>query len=147
VNAWLHVEWYKTGPGVTWLPEWVNAHLNPDVRAVVVDERGTLADLDWVGAKVRPTFTGHRDVAVAAGALWDAVADGNLAHRGQVELSKAVLSAKQRPMLGGQAFGWDRKAPDSSVLVATSLALWGVDCVRPRRPQRGAGERRAIVLS
>ncbi len=142
----LHVEWYTTGPGVTWLPQWVDAHVNPRVRAVVVDERGALAELDWPGAKIRPTFTGHREVAVAAGLFWDAVTDGTLAHRGQVELTRAVLSAKQRPMLGGQAFGWDRKAPGSSVLVAASLALWGVDCDRPARPRRGSGQRKAIVL-
>ena len=33
---------------------------------MVVDERGAVAELDWAGATVRPTFTGHRDVAVAA---------------------------------------------------------------------------------
>jgi hypothetical protein len=98
--------------------EVLDAHLGPRVRAIVVDARGALAELDWAGAKIRPTMTGHRDVAVAAGLLWDAVTDGTLAHRGQVELTRGVLSAKQRPMLGGQAFGWDRKAPGSSVLVA-----------------------------
>lgn len=143
----LHVEWYTTAPGVTWLPGWVAAHLGPRVRAVVVDERGALAELDWAGARVRPTLIGHREVAIAAGQFVDAVADGALAHRGQVELSRGVLSAKQRPMLGGQAFGWDRKAPGSSALIAVSLALWGVDCVRPARPYRSqTGEREAIIL-
>jgi hypothetical protein len=117
------------------------------VRAVVVDERGALADLDWATVRVRPTLVGHREVAVAAGLLLDAVTDGTVQHRGQVELSRGVLSAKQRPMLGGQAFGWDRKAPGSSVLVAVSLALWGVDCVRPaRRYGRRTGQREAIIL-
>jgi hypothetical protein len=144
----LHVEWYTTAPGVTWLPRWVAAHLAPRVRAVVVDERGTLADLDWAAVRVRPTLVGHREVAVAAGLFSDAVTDGTLQHRGQVELSRGVLSAKQRPMLGGQAFGWDRKAPGSSVLVAVSLALWGVDCVRPARPYgRRTGAREAVILS
>nr|WP_207383926.1 hypothetical protein [Mycolicibacterium komanii] len=83
-------------------------------------------------------------MANAAGLFWDAVTEGT-AHRGQVELSKAVLSAKQRPMLGGQAFGWDRKAPGFSVLIAASLALWGVDCERPARPRRSGAGRQAIV--
>ncbi len=143
----LHVEWYTTGPGVTWLPDWVDAHMNPQVRAVVVDERGALAELDWAGAKIRPTMVGTRDVANSAGSLWDAVADSALAHRGQLELTRGVLSARQRPMLGGQAFGWDRKAPGSSVLVAASLALWGVDCERPARPRRRSGQRRVIVMA
>jgi hypothetical protein len=54
----------------------------------------------------------------------------------RIEAARGVLSAKQRPMLGGQAFGWDRKAGGSSVLVAVSLALWGVDCDKPARPRR-----------
>jgi hypothetical protein len=143
----LHVEWYTTAPGVAWLPKWVDQHIEGSkVRAVVVDERGTLADLDWAAEKVRPTLVGHRDVANAAGLLWDVVTDGTVRHRGQVELNKAVLGAKQRPMLGGQAFGWDRKAPGSSVLLAVSLALWGVECERPARPRRTGEQRRAIVL-
>lgn len=142
----LHVEWYVSAPGVTWLPGWVATHLGR-VRAVVVDERGATAELDWAGARVRPTTVGHRDVAIAAGQFVDAVADGELRHRGQVELSRGVLSAKQRPMLGGQAFGWDRKTPGSSALIAASLALWGVTCVRPTRPRRNTtGEREAIIL-
>jgi len=97
---------------------------------------------------VRPTLVGHREVAIAAGQFVDAVADAALAHRGQVEMSRGVLSARQRPMLGGQAFGWDRKAPGSSVLVATSLALWGVTCTRPARPYgRRTGAREAVILS
>ena len=142
----LHVEWYTSGPGVTWLPAWVDTHLAAGVRAVVVDERGVLAELDWVGAKLRPTLTGHREVAVAAGLFWDAVTEGTLVHRGQVELTRGVLSAKQRPMLGGQAFGWDRKAAGSSVLVAASLAVWGVTCDKPDRPRRKPGGRVATVM-
>lgn len=143
----LTVEWYETGVGVTWLPRWVAAHLTGRVRAVVVDERGALAELDWAGARVRPTMIGHRDVAIAAGQFVDAVADGALTHSGQVELSRGVLSARQRPMLGGQAFGWDRKAPGSSVLIAASLAVWGVTCIRPARPgRRSAGSQREVIL-
>lgn len=143
----MHVEWYTTAPGVTWLPGWVATHLGPKVRAVVVDERGAAAELDWRGVRVRPTLVGHREVAIAAGVFSDAVTDGTLRHRGQVELSRGVLSAKRRPMLSGQAFGWDRKAPGSSVLVAASLAVWGVDCVRPARPLGGgSGSREAILL-
>lgn len=139
----LHVEWYETRQGVTWLPAWIDAHMTPAVRAVVVDERGALAELDWSGAKVRPHLVGHRDVAVAAGEFWDAVTEGRVNHRGQVELTKAVVNAKQRPMLGGQAFGWDRKASGSSVLVAVTLALFGVGCDKPTRPRRS--DRKSVV--
>ena len=142
----LRVEWYTTGPGVTRLPKWVDAHINPQVRAVVVDERGALAELDWAGAKIGPTFIGHREGRwlQACSGMRSLTARWRIAARWSCRA--AVLSAKQRPMLGGQAFGWDRKTPGSSVLVAVSLALWGVDCERPARPRRGSGSRRVVVL-
>ena len=120
-----HVKWYETKEGVTWLPQWISQRLGTgkDVLAVVVDERYPAAERDWQAARVRPTVIGHREVAVAAGAFVDAVTDRHLHHRGQVELSRGVLGAKQRPLLGGRAFGWDRKAPGSSALIAASLAL------------------------
>ena len=50
-------------------------------------------------------------------------------------------------MLGDQAFGWDRKAPGLSALLAVSLALWGVNCERLARPRRGNSQLRVIVLT
>ena len=144
----LHVEWYHEGDGVRWLPEWVAARLSK-VRAVVVDQRNPLAELDWKAAGVRPTTTGVREMAAACGAMFDAVTGGSVRHPGQVELTRGVLGAKQRPMVGGQGFGWDRKAPGSSTLTAASLALWGVDSStveRPRRRKPGKGGRTATVL-
>lgn len=148
----LTVEWYRTEPGVTWLPDWIAERLGPKVRAVVVDERSPLAELDWRTAKIRPTMADSRDVGLAAGLFYDAVGEGELHHRGQLELTRAVLGAKQRPI--GQAFGWDRKAPGSSVLIAASLAVFGVTCPRPQRPRRSssrpqrasAGRRRVVVM-
>lgn len=146
----LHLEWYHTAAGVQWLPEWVAARLAPTVRTIVVDERSPLVELDWAGAGVRLTTIGARDVAMAAGAVWDAVTEHKLRHRGQVELSAGVLGARQRPMLAGQGFGWDRKASGSSTLIAASLALWGVQAERVKRPRRSIpgveDEQRAVVL-
>jgi hypothetical protein len=62
-------------------------------------------------------------------------------------LSRGVLGAKQRPLFGGQAFGWDRKAPGSSALIAASLALRGVHAEKPQRPRRRPpGEVRRVVI-
>jgi hypothetical protein len=140
----LHVEWYETRPGVQWLPEWIDSHLTDRVRAVVLDERNAVAELDWASHKIRPMLIGHRDVAVGAGALWDAISEQKMNHRGQVELSRAVLSARQRPL--GQAFAWDRKAAGSSVLIAASLAVFGVSVQRPIRPRRSGGKARIVVI-
>lgn len=62
-----------------------------------------------------------------------------------VELTRAALGAKQRPMMGEAAFGWERRAPGSSVLIAASLALFGVECERPLRPSLNASRRRIVV--
>lgn len=49
-------------------------------------------------------------------------------------------------MVGGQGFGWDRKAPGSSALIAASLALWGVEAPKPLRPRASRpGEGRGAV--
>lgn len=145
-----HVEWYETREGVRWVPEWVAARLSPKVRAVVLDARNPLAELDWAAAGVRPTIASTRDIAAAAGGLYDGIADGSIRHRGQVELSRGVLGARRRPLVGGQAFGWDRKAPGSSALLAASLAAWGVDAADVQRPRRRrAGEasgRQGVVM-
>jgi hypothetical protein len=140
----IHVEWYETRQGVQWVPQWISERLNERVRAVVIDERGQCAELEWIGAKVRPTMIGHHDVAVAAGLFHDGITEATLRHRAQVELSKGVLAARQRPL--GQAFAWDRKAAGSSALVAATLALFGVSMERPLRPRRDDRKRRVIVL-
>ena len=132
----LHVEWYETQDGTAWLPEWVRPRIGKAVRAVVVDQRNAAAELDWRAAGVRPTVATSRDVPAAAGGLFEAVTSGTVRHRGQTELTRAVLGARQRPMMGGHVFGWDRKAPGSSVLLAASLALWGVEAQTVERPLR-----------
>lgn len=145
----LHIEWYETQEGVTWIPAWLQLRVSGRVRAVVIDERSPLAELDWRSFGIRPTVIKTRDVTTAAGGVVDAVADGAVRHRGQTELTRGVLGAQQRPMLGGAAFGWDRKGPGSTVLIAASLALWGVDAKvvgRPRVRLPGESGRRATVL-
>ncbi len=131
---------YKVGGAVRIRREDVEQIRQPRQQETTVTDA---ADLDW--ASVRPHPIGSRDVASAAGLFVDGVSDGTLRHTGQLELTKAVLGAKQRPI--GQSFGWDRKAPGSSVLIAASLALFGVSVPRPVRPRRGERrERRATLL-
>lgn len=140
----IHVEWYETLPGVNWLPEWIDQHVNDTVRAVVCDERGHAAEADWAAHRIRPHFIGHRDVAAAAGLFLDGVSEAVFRHRGQVELSVGVLNARQRPI--GQAFGWDRKAAGSSALIAASLAVFGVTVDKPLRPRRSGRKAKIVVL-
>lgn len=129
-----HVEWYVTDPGMAWLPAWLAQRITNRLRAVVVDTKNPAADLPWRAHGVRPLLIDARGAAQASGQMYDAITAGALRHRGQVELSRGVLGARQRPMLSGAQWAWDRKAPGSSVLIAASLALYGVTAERPKRP-------------
>ncbi|OYN89278.1 hypothetical protein [Parenemella sanctibonifatiensis] len=147
-DGFVHLEWYATDEGVTWLPNWVAARLHPKVWAVVIDERSSVASLDWAAAGVRVTTARTRDIADASGLFVDAVNDRLIRHPGQIELSRGVLEARIRPLAGG--FSWDRKAPGSSALIAATLAAWGVG-VEPRRlvppDANRKSTRTAILLS
>lgn len=129
-----HVEWYVTEPGMTWLPSWIADRITNHLRAVVVDSKNPAADLPWRQHGVRPLLLDARGAAQAAGQMFDTVTAASVRHRGQVELSRGVLGARQRPMLSGAQWAWDRKAPGSSALIAASLALYGVTAERPKRP-------------
>lgn len=128
--------------------------LAPAVAAALIEGRDPVTDpqvqrMDWASAGVRPTLTGVREMAAACGALFDAVTGGQVRHPGQVELTRGVLGAKQRPMVGGQGFGWERKPAGSSTLIAGSLAVWGVDSttvLRPRRRKPGEGDARTATV-
>lgn len=139
VDGFAHLEWYITDPGIAWVAPWVGERLTNEARAVVVDSKNPAADLPWRAHGVRPLLLDARGAAHAAGQVYDAVSSGSLRHRGQVELSRGVLGARQRPMLNGAQWAWDRKAPGSSVLIAASLALYGVTAERSKRP-RVSGE-------
>jgi hypothetical protein len=71
---------------------------------------------------VQPTV---REVAGAAGAFYDLVADGGLRHLGQHQLDAAVAGAVQRPL--ADAWAWSRRGSTVVVcpLVAATLASWG----------------------
>lgn len=138
-----HVEWYVTEPGMAWLPAWVAERGTDRLRAVVVDSKNPAADVPWRQHGVRPLLLDARGAAQAAGQLYDTVTAASVRHRGQVELSRGVLGARQRPMLNGAQWAWDRKAPGSSVLIAASLALYGVTAERAKRPLVSAESARA----
>jgi hypothetical protein len=117
---------------------WVVARLQELVEkyepcAVVVDAGGLagslIPDIEAVGIEV--TKPASRDVAAAAGSLYDSVASDekarDLVHIGQAELTSAVAGAAKRPLSDGWA--WDRRNHYTviSPLVAVSLAKWGFD--------------------
>jgi hypothetical protein len=66
-----------------------------------------------------------REYSQACGALFDDVANLQVRHIGQPELTAAAMGASKRPL--GDAWAWSRKssAVDISPLVGCTLALWG----------------------
>jgi phage terminase large subunit-like protein len=125
----VHAEVVDYRPDTAWVPARV-AELARKWRpcAVVVDpgsHAGSLIDdLAQVGVQVVKPF-GATDAAHAAGGFFDAVMQGDLAHRDQGSLNAALAGAKTRPVR--DAWCWDRRAEgaDISPLVACSLAWWG----------------------
>ena len=117
-----------------------NAVEKNDVRAVVVDARsqaGTLVDsLKRHG--VRATTTTERDMASACGTFFDGMYDGWLFHIGQPQLTIAQEQARKRPLLGGDAWAWNRRSSSSDItpIVAASLALFGSMNTKIERPRK-----------
>jgi phage terminase large subunit-like protein len=93
----------------------------------IVDSIGPAAslvdDLEAAGLPVKTTNS--TELAQACGQLMDAVNGGDLRHRDQEVLNKALRNAEKRP-LGDGAFAFGRNASDVDIspLVAATLALW-----------------------
>lgn len=90
--------------------------------AVVVDGRGPLSYLvpDLTEAGVALTVLDMGEWVDACESLWRRVEDGRAAHKGDRDLSAAVLGAAWRDVGDRRAFG--RKAGDISALEAVTLA-------------------------
>jgi hypothetical protein len=139
----LHVEIVDRRRGTGWVADRM-AMLVQRWRpcAVVVDAGGPAASLvpGLEEAGIEMVKLSTRDVANAAGALYDAVAGRPapdpdtglvgrdprvLRHRDQPELNAAVAGALSRPL--GSAWAWDqlRASVDISPVIGASNALWG----------------------
>lgn len=147
---------HKTGP-TDWVVPFVEAFkARNQVRAVVIDKASAAASLidRFEQSRVRVTATGVVEMADACGQLYDGVYAGWLAHSAQPQLAYALSQARKRDLLGGGAWGWNRKSSESDItpVVAVTLALWGARHSKVRRnpnpnpdrtPGRAAGRRMA----
>lgn len=132
-----HVEVVEYRRGTGWVVERLSELVrrwSPD--AVVVDAAGPagslLADFEVAGIPV--VLTSARDMAQACGMFFDSVQLETVRHRGQAELTDAVLAARRRPL--GDAWAWARKSAtdDVSPLVAVTLAHWAARSSVPSDP-------------
>ena len=127
-----HVELVEHRPGTEWvverLAELVQRY-NP--VSVVVDPWSAAGELILAldAARIEVVRPTARDVAAAAGALYDATrpdAD-RIRHLGQTPLNAAVAGAVKRPL--ADAWTWNRRGSVCiTPLVACSLAAWGHAC-------------------
>jgi hypothetical protein len=124
------VQVLRHGPGTGWvakaLQEIVRDH---KPAAVLVDERSPAAALitQIQRTGVELEVVNGTEYAGACAAFFDSVQERTLRHGGEPELTSAARGAARRPL--GDAWAWSRKgsAVDISPLVASTLALRGVD--------------------
>ena len=132
----LHVEVVDHEPGTAWVVDRVQGLVERwKPCAVALDPGGPAGSLvgDFEAAGIELVTTKARDVAAAAGGLYDAVVRPPDAPEGWVPsvrhiphpaLSAALSGAGKRPL--GDAWAWDRRGAsvDISPLVAVTLARW-----------------------
>ncbi len=143
-----HVELDEQRHGVGWLPAYLELRCaRNDIRAVVIDGASPAASIldELRQRKVKVTTTGARDMAAACGTFYDGVMDGWLHHIDQPQLNSALSVARKRPL--GDAWAWNRKnaASDITPLVAVTLALWGAQNSKVKKPTRDTSPRRVVV--
>lgn len=136
-----YVEWVDTRPlseGVGWVAAWLDARRDK-VATVAIDGGSTaalttrLADADF--PKKAIVTAGPRDMARAVSMLTNAVAEHDLSHYGQDELTaSATLTARRR--IGSDGVGFeDAGGADSTLIEACALALWQAKTTK-RNPAR-----------
>lgn len=140
-----HVEVDEMRDGVGWVAGYVASlvEANPQIRAVVVDERSAASTVveELARRRVRVTSTTTTELTQACGSFYDGITDGWLAHTGQPQLASAVALATRRKV--GDSWAWNRHTTSSNItpVVACTLALRGAtarDVIRPSRRRAGA---------
>jgi hypothetical protein len=123
-----HVEVADYQPGTDWVPERVTGMWERHQPGeLVIDpgghENSVIPVLETAGITVtKPTA---RDIAAAYGIFYDAALTGTLRHRGQGDLTVALMGATVRNIGdGGTAWGRRKSGVDISPLVAVTQALW-----------------------
>ncbi len=138
----LHLEVVDHRPGTGWVVERLGelvARWKP--TAVVADLTGPAGSLaaDAERARLEVVAVTAGQHAQACGRLYDEVVSGQVRHRGQLMLAKALDEATKRP-LGDGGWAWSRKssAVDICPLVAVTLAGWAVDSAKVPASALGA---------
>lgn len=140
----IFVEALRSEPvatGTDWLVDFLVARKNTAAQIIIDGKAGTgylVQSLRDAGVKNKLLIiTPTTDQVITAHSMFDrGVVEGGLAHSGQEELTRQVLSASRRAIGRAGGFGWE--APDGgsvTVMEAATLAFWGAKTTR-RRPGR-----------
>jgi hypothetical protein len=122
-----HMAVVKHDAGTGWVVDELKALMLESDRPVLIDSGGPAAAMikELEEARIPLEKVDGREYSQACGALFDDVANLQVRHIGQPELTAAAMGASKRPL--GDAWAWSRKtsAVDISPLVGCTLALWG----------------------
>lgn len=138
----IFVEAIRSEPvssGMEWLVDFLVKRKDTAAQFVIDGKAGVsnlVQDLRAAGVKNKLIIiTPTTDQVIAAHSAFDqGVISGALAHSGQEELTRQVLSASRRPIGKAGGFGWEAPEGGSvTVMEAATLAYWGAKITR-RRP-------------
>jgi hypothetical protein len=142
----LHVEVAQNRTGTGWMvPLAVDAYYrDQDIRAVVVDAASPAASLvdELQAQKVPVTVTNLSQLTAACGRFYDLVMQRRIRHTDSPALNASVAAGRKR-LVGGR-WAWTSRDPnaDITLLVAATLATWGVDSLsvaeKPKKRSRVA---------
>jgi hypothetical protein len=150
-----HMELDEHRKGADWVPGWVEQRAAKNkLHAVVADEMSGLVEerrgrnyLKGTDIEVTLAAAEGRDMAKACATYFDAVMTGAVRHTDQPQVNVALSVAGKRPVAG--AWAWNRRDEDSDItpVVSQTLALWGAQSDKVKRPTRRATSgRRAVLL-
>lgn len=144
----LFVELLKRDEGMEWVAPYVRALLDESDEKVPVwaDGQGVIASLgmEFRQYRVRLMHPPSDVYRKACGVFYDKVVQGEVAHKGDVDLDAAVAGAV--PSSSTQKlWAWASKTVDVSPLVAATLAVYG-SMKRPTGEKKKSGRRRSAVV-
>lgn len=133
-----HLEAVATGRGTDWLvPRLVElcakwSPLGVGIQASGAPASSLLGELEeMLDTQVVPL--GGADLARACGAMYDAIANGQVRHPAQEPIDLAARHAAIRPLGDSWVFDRKRSPVDIAGLMAEAIALWVLSTVKPPR--------------
>lgn len=150
-----HIELDERREGVAWVVPYVAGLVkaNPQLRTVVADAGSPTASLfeDFDRAGLRIKVPKVAELGQACSRLLEGIVTASVRHTRQPQMASAVSVAGKRPLADTGMWVWSRKnsASDITPVQAATLALWGAQAEKVKRPakKRRDGERKVAVLS